>query len=100
MEMHAIMALQNTGEIRILIKTILQSFLALVVCQGVLVGQEQPRKFKICQADLCHFMCSPEKQHTMRGYFRNKVHNDKHCLRSNRNILLKYQEKRNILSGF
>lgn len=37
MEMHAIMALQNMGEIRILIKTILHSFLALVVCQGVLV---------------------------------------------------------------
>lgn len=32
MEMRAIMALQNTGEIRILIKTSLQSFLALVVC--------------------------------------------------------------------
>lgn len=81
-------------------KTILQSFLSLLVSKIVLVCQEPPGQSVICQASLWHFMCSPEKKHTIKGYSRNKAHNDKQYLGHNRDILLKYQDKRNIPSGF
>lgn len=100
METNTITAWKNMGEIRILIKTILKCFLSLVVSKVLLVCQEPSGQSVICQASLWHFMCFPEKQHTIRGYSRNKAHNDKKYLGHNRNSLLKYREKRKILTGF